>query len=56
MMAISETNYNNQKEYWDYQRKVQYNKEQLSAIAEKFEGRVYRSRNFLWNRNNAIND
>ena len=22
-------------------RKIQYNKEQLSAIAEKFEGRVY---------------
>ena len=41
MMAISETSYNNLKEYWDYQRKVQYNKEQLSAIAEKFEGRVY---------------
>ena len=41
MMAISETSYKDQKEYWDYQRKIQYNKEELSAIAERFEGRVY---------------
>ena len=41
MMAISETSYNNLKEYWDYQRKVQYNREELSAIADRVEGRVY---------------
>ena len=28
-MAISEAKYKDQKEYWDYQRKVQYNKEQI---------------------------
>ena len=33
-MAISEAKYKDQKEYWDYQRKIQYNKEQLSDIAE----------------------
>ena len=37
-MAISETSYKDQKEYWDYQRKIQYNKEELSPIAERFEG------------------
>jgi len=41
MMAISEKSYNNLKEYWDYQRKVQYNKEQINAMADRFEGRVY---------------
>ena len=41
MMAISETSYKDQKEYWDYQRKIEYNKEQISNIVEKFEGRVY---------------
>ena len=59
MMAIPQKEYKNQKEYWDYQRKVQYNKEQIFAMADRFEGRVYNDfgmvhiddmKNHLWNR------
>tara|TARA_B110000037_G_C16986323_1_gene451188 strand:+ start:623 stop:973 length:351 start_codon:yes stop_codon:yes gene_type:complete len=41
MMAIQQQEYNDLKEYWDYQRKIQYNKEQIFSIADKFEGRTY---------------
>ena len=40
-MAISKQSYKNLKEYWDYQRKVQYNKEVVYKLAEGFEGRIY---------------
>ena len=40
-MAITQKEYNDLKEYWDYQRKIQYNKEQIYAMAERFEGRAY---------------
>ena len=40
-MAIQPKEYNAQQEYWDYQRKIQYNKEQIFAIAERFKGRTY---------------
>jgi len=41
MMAIQQKEYVSQQEYWDYQRKVQYNKEQIYTIANKFQGRTY---------------
>ena len=40
-MAITKKSYKELKEYWDYQRKVEYNKEMVHYMAEKFEGRVY---------------
>ena len=40
-MAITKQSYNELKEYWDYQRKVEYNKEMVYFMAEKFKGRVY---------------
>ena len=59
MMAITQADYNNLKEYWDYQRKVEYNKEQIFMMAEKFEGRAYNDfgpvhideiKELLWNK------
>ena len=38
---ITKEQYENLKEYYDYQRKVAYNKEIVFNMAEKFEGRVY---------------
>ncbi len=40
-MAIAEKDYKDLKEYWDFQRKIEYNKEQVFDMAEKFEGRAY---------------
>ena len=40
-MAIQEKDYKDLKEYWDYQRKIEYNKECVYKMAEKFEGRAY---------------
>lgn len=40
-MAITKEQYKDLKEYWDYQRKVQYNKEVVHNMADTFEGRVY---------------
>ena len=40
-MAISKQSYKDLKEYWDYQRKVEYNKEMVHFMAEMFKGRVY---------------
>jgi len=40
-MAITKESYKDLKEYWDYQRKVQYNKEVVMNMAEEFDGRVY---------------
>jgi len=41
LMAITEQSYKDLKEYWDYQRKVEYNKEVVHNMADSFEGRVY---------------
>ncbi len=41
MMAINKEEYTHLKEYWDYQRKVEYNKEQVFNMTERFEGRVF---------------
>lgn len=38
---ITKKQYEDLKEYWDYQRKVQYNKEVVHNMADTFEGRVY---------------
>jgi len=40
-MAISETDYNNLKEYWDYQRKVEYNREKVYHMAERIAANTY---------------
>jgi hypothetical protein len=34
-MAISEKEYKELKEYWDYQRKVEYNREKVYYMARK---------------------
>lgn len=39
-MAITQAQYKDMKEYWDYQRKVQYNKETVHRMAESFENRI----------------
>jgi hypothetical protein len=58
-MAITKESYKDLKEYWDYQRKIAYNKEIVHYMAEKFEGRVYNEygmvdinemKNLLWTR------
>ena len=38
---ITKESYKDLKEYWDYQRKVQFNKELVFSMADEFEGRVY---------------
>lgn len=38
---ITKKDYEDLKEYWDYQRKVQYNREIVYGMAEQFENRVY---------------
>ena len=38
---ITKKDYEELKDYWDYQRKVEYNKEVVHNMADTFEGRVY---------------
>ena len=38
---ITKESYKDLKEYWDYQRKIVYNKEMVFMMADNFEGRVY---------------
>ena len=38
---ITKKSYEDLKEYWDYQRKIAYNKEMVFMMANSFEGRVY---------------
>jgi hypothetical protein len=38
---ITKESYEDLKEYWDYQRKVEYNREVVFAMADHFENRVY---------------
>ena len=40
-MAIQQQEYIDLKEYWDFQRKKEYNKERIFAMADKFEGRAF---------------
>ena len=40
-MAIQEKEYIHLKEYWDFQRKLEYNKEQVYKMADNFSGRMY---------------
>jgi len=40
-MAIPKTEYEELKEYWDYQRKIAYNKEVIYHMADRFQNRVY---------------
>ena len=40
-MAIPKTKYEELKEYWDYQRKIAYNKEVIYHMAGRFQNRVY---------------
>lgn len=59
VMTITNESYKDLKAYWDYQRKVQYNKELVMNMADEFEGRVYNEfgmvdikemKEMLWNR------
>ena len=38
---ITKEQYEDLKEYWDYQRKIAFNKEMVFMMADNFEGRVY---------------
>ena len=38
---ITKESYKDLKEYWDYQRKIAYNKEMVFMMADSFDGRVY---------------
>ena len=38
---ITKKDYEELKDYWDFQRKVEYNKEVVFDMADSFEGRVY---------------
>ena len=38
---ITKKSYEDLKEYWDYQRKIAYNKEMVFMMSNSFEGRVY---------------
>ena len=40
-MAITKQSYIELKEYWDYQRKIEYNREVIYFMADKFQNRVY---------------
>ena len=40
-MAIPKTKYEDLKEYYDYQRKIAYNKEVIYHMAGRFQNRVY---------------
>ena len=40
MAPITKEQYKDLKEYYDYQRKIQYNRERCEKIAEDFEGRI----------------
>tara|TARA_B110000971_G_C19724172_1_gene370017 strand:- start:225 stop:533 length:309 start_codon:yes stop_codon:yes gene_type:complete len=40
-MAIPKAKYEELKEYWDYQRKIEYNREVIYFMADKFQNRVY---------------
>ena len=40
-MAIPKTKYEELKEYYDYQRKIAYNKEVIYHMADRFQNRVY---------------
>ena len=58
-MPITKEQYTDLKEYWDYQRKIAYNKEIIFNIAEQFKNRVHNEfglmdqneiKNILWDR------
>jgi len=38
-MSITKESY--EKPYWDFQRKIQFNKEKIKAVAEQFEKRIH---------------
>jgi hypothetical protein len=40
-MPITKQSYQDLKEYWDFQRKIEFNKEKIKAFAGAFEDRVY---------------
>ena len=35
-MSITKQSYKDLKEYWDFQRKIEYNKERLRALTKKW--------------------
>ena len=52
LMAIDPVEYENLKEYYDFQRKKEYNREQLQTAITEMEGRIGLSMSFdeIWRR------
>ena len=52
LMAIDPIEYENLKEYYDFQRKKEYNRELLKTAIEEMEGRIGFSMSFdeMWSR------
>ena len=52
LMAIDPVEYENLKEYYDFQRKKEYNREQLQTAIAEMEGRIGLSMSFdeIWSR------
>tara|TARA_Y100000994_G_scaffold27000_1_gene19072 strand:- start:136 stop:384 length:249 start_codon:yes stop_codon:yes gene_type:complete len=52
LMAIDPVEYENLKEYYDFQRKKEYNREQLQTAITEMEGRIGLSMSFdeIWSR------
>ena len=40
-MSITKESYADLKEYWDFQRKIEYNKEKLRLMSKEMHGKVY---------------
>lgn len=40
-MPITKEQYKDMPEYWDYQRKCEYNRETIYEMSDRFEGRIY---------------
>jgi len=52
LMAIDPKEYENLKEYYDFQRKKEYNREQLKTAIDEMEGRIGLTMSFdeIWSR------
>ena len=46
-MTITKRSYEELKEYWDFQRKIEYNKEKLKSMAKEMHGKVYNQMGML---------
>ena len=46
-MSITKESYADLKEYWDFQRKIEYNKEKLRLMSKEMHGKVYNQMGML---------